>query len=418
VPNEQRGAPRLTKKHLARAQRERIQRRWTLVGVLVVFALVVGLIAYGWAEQTIINPRRAVATVNGEKITSEYVQARSILARYNLQGQAQQIEQFMAIFGGDETFTSSLQSQLDQVNSLLADASSLKRSVLDNLVEETLIRQEANRRGIVISEAEVDAAVQEAFGFYKNGTPTPAPTATLGATYTPAPTLTPTVGPSPTVTPTRAPSATPTAGPSPTPLPTATPYTEQAFDENLASYVESLVAAGVTEADFRTQFEAQLYRDRLEQALQAEVTHEQEQVHARHILVADEESANDVLAQLSAGKTWEELAASVSLDTSNKDQGGDLGWFGRGAMVQEFEDAAFAAAVGEIAGPVKTDYGWHLIQVLGHEMRPLDDAAYESARENAFSLWLADATTGEGVVIPDNWLDYMPKDQATSTPGA
>ncbi|MCX6072080.1 MAG: SurA N-terminal domain-containing protein, partial [Chloroflexi bacterium] len=133
----------MTRKHLARAQRERIQRRWTLVGALVVIALVVGLVAYGLAEQTIINPRRAVATVNGEKITSQYVQARYILARYNLQGQAQQIQQFMAIFGGDETFTSSLQSQLNQINSFLEDAPSLKRSVLDNLVEETLIRQEA-----------------------------------------------------------------------------------------------------------------------------------------------------------------------------------------------------------------------------------------------------------------------------------
>jgi len=408
VPIEQRGAPRLTKKHLARAQRERIQRRWTLVGVLVVVALVVGLIAYGWAEQAILKPRHAVATVNGEKITSAFVQARYILTRRGLQGQAQQIEQFISLFGGDEYFTSSLQAQLAQVNAWLNDPASLKRSVLDTVVGDTLIRQEAQRRGIVVSEADVDAAVEVAFGFYKNGTPTPAPTATLGATFTPAPTLTPTVGPSPTVTPTLAPSATPTSGPSPTPLPTATPYTEQAFEESLSDYLADLVAAEITEADFRSQFEAQLYRERLEQALQAEVTHEEEQVHARHILVADEASAKDVLAQLAAGKTWEELAASLSLDTSNADEGGDLGWFGRGAMVQEFEDAAFAAAVGETAGPVKTDFGWHLIQVLGHEMRPLDDAGYESARENALSAWLADAIAGEGVVIPDNWLDYLP----------
>ncbi len=411
MSSEKRVAPRVTKKHLARAQRERIQRRWTLAGALVVVALVLGLIAYGWAEQTILKPRRAVATVNGEKITSTYVQARYILARNNLQGQAEQLQQFMALFGGDETFTSSLQSQLDQINAMLQDAPSLKRSVLDNLVEETVIRQEAQRRGIVVSEAEVDAAVQEAFGFYRNGTPTPEPVATLSATTTPAPTLTPTAGPSPTVTPTLAPTATPTSGPSPTPLPTATPYTEQAFDENLATYVESLVTAGVTEADFRSQFEAQLYRDRLEQALQAEVTHEQEQVNARHILVADEAAANDVLAQLAAGKTWEALAASLSLDTSNSDQGGDLGWFARGTMVQEFEDAAFAASVGETVGPVKTDFGWHLIQVLGREMRPLDDDAYQTARDYALSLWVADATAAEGVVIPDNWLDYLPDDQ-------
>jgi len=169
-----------------------------------------------------------------------------------------------------------------------------------------------------------------------------------------------------------------------------------------------LKAAGISEADFRSQFEARLYRDRLEQALQAEVTHEQEQVNARHILVADEATALAILADLKSGKSWEEEAAAVSLDTSNKDKGGDLGWFGRGAMVQPFEDAAFAASVGEIVGPVKSEFGWHLIQVLGHETRPLDDAAYENAKANALALWLSDVRAGEGVVIPDNWLDYLP----------
>ncbi len=138
------------------------------------------------------------------------------------------------------------------------------------------------------------------------------------------------------------------------------------------------------------------------------MTHEQEQVNARHILVADEAAAQAILGQLQSGMAWEVLAAELSLDTSNKDKGGDLGWFGRGAMVQPFEDAAFAAAVGETVGPVKTEFGWHVIQVLGHEMRPLDDASYQSARANALGMWLADVRTGEGVVIPDNWLDFLP----------
>jgi peptidyl-prolyl cis-trans isomerase D len=410
VPTEKRGVPGVTRKHLARAERERIQRRWVLIGALIVAVLVIGLVGYGWAEQTYFNPRRAVATVNGEKITSRYVQARYALARQSLQRQIQQYQEFMQVFGGDENFTASLQAQLNQYVSLLNDPPTLKRQVLDGLVEETLIRQEAQRRGIVVTEAEVDTALQEAFGYYKSGTPTPEPTATLAATWTLAPTLTPTVGPSPTVTPTLAPTATPTEGPTPTPLPTATPYTEQLFQENYASVVEGLLAADVTEADLRSQIVAQLYRDRLEEALRAEVTREEEQVQARHILVADEAAAKDVLAQLEAGKSWEELAASLSLDTSNKDQGGDLGWFGRGAMVQEFEEAAFAAAVDEIVGPVKTDFGWHLIQVLGHELRPLDDQAFEAARENALARWLAVATVGDGIVIPDNWLDYLPSE--------
>ena len=414
MAKEGRGTPRVTRKHLARAERERMQKNWVLAITALVVVLVVGLLVYGWAEQRYIKPGRAVAEVNGEAITARFLQSRYVLARESLLAQGKQIQDLMTAFGSDATFTSSLQQQLDQIASLLQDVPGLQRSVLDTLVDETLIRQEAQRRGIVVSEAEVQKAVEEAFGFYPNGTPTPQPSSTPRVTLTPAPTLTPTLGPSPTTTPTLAssptlaPSVTPTAGPSPTPLPSPTPYSLQAFEKDFGSYVDTLAGTGATEADFRSQYEARLYRERLEQALQAEVSRDQEQVHARHILIGDEASAKSVLEQVTSGKkTWEELASVLSLDTSNKDQGGDLGWFSRGVMVKAFEEAAFAAPVGETIGPVKTDFGWHIIQVLGHETRPLDEAAFESARQNALSRWLSAVRTGEGVVIPDNWLDYM-----------
>ena len=404
-----RGGPRVTKKHLARAERDRILRRWVLAASAVVAVLVLGLIAYGWAEQTLINPGRAVAEVNGDAISARYLKARTELAKESLLAQASQIQNLITAFGSDASFTASLEQQLEQIASMLQDEASLQRSVLDTLVEETLIRQEANRRGIVVTEEDVTKAIEASFGFYPNGTPTPLPTSTPRATLAPAPTLTPTAGPSPTVTPTTAPTATPTAGPSPTPLPTPTPYTQDAFQSDLSEYLTGLQATNVSEADFRSQYEAQLYRSRLDEAMQAEVTREQEQVNARHILVPDEASAQDILEQVTSGsKSWEELASVLSLDTSNKDKGGDLGWFGRGAMVQPFENAAFAAAVGETVGPVKTDFGWHVIQVLGRELRNLDDAAFESARQNALPRWLNDARTGEGVVIPDNWQEFMP----------
>ena len=404
-----RGGPRVTKKHLARAERDRILRRWVLATSAVVAVIVLGLIAYGWAEQKLINPGRAVAEVNGDAISARYLKARTELAKESLLAQASQIQSLISAFGGDATFTTSLQQQLEQIASLLKDEASLQRSVLDTLVDETLIRQEANRLGIVVTEEDVTKAIEAAFGFYPNGTPTPLPTSTPRATFTPAPTLTPTAGPSPTVTPTTAPTATPTAGPSPTPQPTPTPYSQDAFQADLNEYLTGLQATNVSEADFRSQYEAQLYRSRLDEAMKAEVTREQEQVHARHILVPDEASAQDILEQVKSGsKTWEELASVLSLDTSNKDKGGDLGWFGRGAMVRPFEDAVFAAAVGETVGPVKTDFGWHVIQVLEREVRTLDDAAFESARQNALPRWLNDARVGEGVVIDDNWQQYVP----------
>ncbi|MEM8601867.1 MAG: peptidylprolyl isomerase, partial [Bacteroidota bacterium] len=86
-------------------------------------------------------------------------------------------------------------------------------------------------------------------------------------------------------------------------------------------------------------------------------------VRARHILVEDEATAQNLLGQLEQGVAFEALAAQHSTDTSNKDQGGDLGWFGEGRMVPEFQAASFAAPVGEVVGPVQTQFGYHLIRV-------------------------------------------------------
>ena len=72
------------------------------------------------------------------------------------------------------------------------------------------------------------------------------------------------------------------------------------------------------------------------------------------------------------GEDWNKIAAEVSTDTNTADFGGDLGWFGRGVMVKEFEDAAFSLEVGAISQPVKTDFGYAIIRVLGHEFRSVN----------------------------------------------
>jgi peptidyl-prolyl cis-trans isomerase C len=87
-----------------------------------------------------------------------------------------------------------------------------------------------------------------------------------------------------------------------------------------------------------------------------------ERVRARHILVQTEKEAKDVLARLSKGEKFEDIAKQVSLDGS-KDYGGDLGYFSAEEMVPEFSKAAFALKVGDISPPVKTDYGWHVIKL-------------------------------------------------------
>lgn len=84
-------------------------------------------------------------------------------------------------------------------------------------------------------------------------------------------------------------------------------------------------------------------------------------IKARHILVEQEYEAKDILKKISEGKSFEDLAMSFSKCPSSK-SGGDLGEFGKGRMVQSFEEAAFALGINEVSPPVRTQFGYHLIQ--------------------------------------------------------
>lgn len=94
----------------------------------------------------------------------------------------------------------------------------------------------------------------------------------------------------------------------------------------------------------------------------------QDEVKARHILVSSEQEANDLIKQIKGGADFAKLAQEKSKDTGSAKQGGDLGYFPREAMVKPFADAAFSMKDGEVSDkPVKTEFGWHIIQVEGRK---------------------------------------------------
>ena len=97
----------------------------------------------------------------------------------------------------------------------------------------------------------------------------------------------------------------------------------------------------------------------------------EEEVHARHILVATEQEAKDLLAELKKGAPFDKLAKEKSTDKASGAEGGDLGWFKRTDMVKEFSDAAFALKKGELSeAPVKTQFGYHVIKVEDRRQAP------------------------------------------------
>jgi foldase protein PrsA len=104
-----------------------------------------------------------------------------------------------------------------------------------------------------------------------------------------------------------------------------------------------------------------------------------EQVRARHILVADLKTASEVEAKLKAGGDFAALAKQYSTDPSTKDKGGELGFFGKGQMVPSFQAAAFSAPINSITAPVKSPFGYHIIQV--EEKKPALKATLASAHD-------------------------------------
>ena len=152
-----------------------------------------------------------------------------------------------------------------------------------------------------------------------------------------------------------------------------------------ASWEDFLASMGWAEADLQEQINIYLLYQKLGVAHGG--PEEAEQIHAAHILVTTEQTGTLVLEQLQAGATFADLAKEYSTDTGTSEQGGDLGWFPRGVMVTEFEDAAFALEVGQTSGLVVTDYGYHIITVLGKEVRALDPELLEELRSQTFDTW-------------------------------
>ncbi|MFS0821947.1 peptidylprolyl isomerase [Bacillus sp. 1P02SD] len=109
-----------------------------------------------------------------------------------------------------------------------------------------------------------------------------------------------------------------------------------------------------------------------------------EQVQASHILVDDESTANEVTTKLSDGADFAELAKEYSKDTANAEAGGELGYFGKGEMVAEFENAAFSLGIDEISDPVKTDFGYHIIKVT--DKKEAKEATYEDSKDSIYAV--------------------------------
>ena len=287
----------LTRKQLSRRRREAQQLRWIWIGVGTMAALVVAILCVGLVLQT----TRAVAVVNDQPVrVSDYQRRLRFWVNYY---------EFLA-----PGTLAGLQEE---------QKTAFYRDIADQLIEERLVRQEAGKVGLTVSEERIQVEIEETWFQHYRTPPTPTPS------------------PSPD------PQATPTAAG--TPLPTPTLDTVEAFQSRYQEFVDTVLKpARVKEADFRRLVEASLLRGDLQAALVPTVPAEEDQVHfrytnvqdaeeatlkiaelrsgvaeqvqARHILVDTAPEAQAVLSRLQDGEDFAALAAELSTDQSNKDQ--------------------------------------------------------------------------------------------------
>lgn len=143
----------------------------------------------------------------------------------------------------------------------------------------------------------------------------------------------------------------------------------------------------VTEDEIKTYFEEN--KDSFDQ---------KEQVKASHILVEDEATAKKVKEELDNGKDFAELAKEYSIDTSNAAAGGDMGYFVKGEMAEEFEKAAFSLKPNTISNPVKTEFGYHIIKVTDKKAAKaavfedhkaeINDILFDEKIQEEYPYWL------------------------------
>jgi len=208
----------------------------------------------------------------------------------------------------------------------------MRRQVLDSMIEQVLIAQAAAQEGVAISEEELETTIQESI--------------------------------------------------------------EEGGGQ--ARFEEWLRTSNLTYEDFREEIRFQLLALAIFERVTSSIPTTAEQVHARHILVETEEEAQAILTRLQAGEDFAALAREQSQDENTKEAGGDLGFFPRGQLISpEVEEAAFALPPGQVSGVVRSQFGYHVVQVLEKVPdRPLPPELLNTLREQTFAHWMQEQWDG------------------------
>lgn len=432
---------RQSRKEVLRARRESEQTRTIRIVMAVVAGLILFVIAFALVNELVIAPTRAVAIVNGESISLRDWENR---VRYE---RAQRIillnNQYDALNGD----VGLIQQYASQPIIDLLNPEDLGQSTLDQMINEVVIRQAAEARGITVTDEDVEKKIGESFRYYGGESPTATPTPT--ETIQPTPSLTPISEPiSGTVTPTSEPLPTATQAPTSTPLPTATLVSQESFKTQLDELIAKFEDLGVNESIYRQVVRAQIYQERLADAVAKEqnLPTEGEQASFFLLFFDTEAGANEALANIQAQDfltVWNTIRSlPANPDATSVSGATELLWRTQDELVNivgtETAAAAFNLPIGTPSGVLKQPGGtssdgqstnpdrYFIIQVSGREERPLPQATLDSAKQTALGSFIDAQLTGNLQQF-EFWRSRVPTlpaldpkftAQATPTPAA
>lgn len=278
----------LTRKETRARARDRERNNRLFIGAGIAIGLALLIIITGAVIQYAIRPNSAIATVGEQQIITRDFWKRIRFEKSQMENQLAQMQQLQAQFG--QNFFG---SQIMQLQSTLASPFALGIQVLDRMIDEVVIEQQAAARGITVSAAEVEAALREEIANSRGALTEPQATETADAasiatvtaeSWTPTPTAVLDV--------TGAVTATAAALPTPEPLPTSPIISETGYTEGIALLTENLTTAGgLTLDEYRNLIRLRLLSERVEATVTDEtVVTTEEQVQARHILIAIRET--------------------------------------------------------------------------------------------------------------------------------
>ncbi|MGH2533912.1 MAG: peptidylprolyl isomerase [Thermomicrobiales bacterium] len=385
------------------------------ISIAAAGSLVVLILAYAAINEYFIKPRHVVASIDGTEVRRrDYWKVRS----YDLINQASQYQQFAAFSQGQQQ--TQYQALAQQAISELDDvwgSTEIDDTTLSRMVDDHVYLKSMTQLGVEVSQEEIETYILQQFEPSNAPIFTPTPTATFiparadWATQTARAGLTPTPGDgttvgsplagtpadvaSPVASPQGSPAASPEGSPAATPVAEATPNQAEAIQTAESGYEEYQDAffdeTHMSRSDYeRLIVRPAVARQKVRAVLESEIGQTAEQVHASHILVGTQDLANSIYEQVTAqGADFEQIAREQSTDSSTAPNGGDLGWFTLGSMVDEFEQVAFSLQPGEISEPFQSEFGWHIVKVYAHEQdRPLTEEQIGRVSDTAVQDWV------------------------------